>query len=193
MLRRIRDTNSLRTQVIIEPNSSTGRRAITSFDGVRKHACRLYSAISSTYTKSCHPEHEAHLFLESRADLLESKHRTAQKKPVAFTISFGPADQVDICRSSEIKVLDADTLESPSRYVSTCFTGTSVNQTSVLDPSPFNPPPTTNISKNLLVYLLAVAHLLKVAYFKETGPLLREILRSALAARQPRSPPVLSR
>ncbi|KAJ5602039.1 hypothetical protein N7510_011573 [Penicillium lagena] len=117
MLSRIRDYSLSRTRATIPSRSSAVTRTTTSFKSIREHACRLYSAISATYRGSCHPQHGAHLFLQSRADLLDGKHRRLKKTPVAFTISFDPVGRADIhCSSSitEVMVLEEDTLTSYS-------------------------------------------------------------------------------
>lgn len=64
--------------------------------------------------------HGANLFLESRADLLDRKHRTMKKKPVTFTLSFDPVGHTDGQPSHlamEIKAWESDTSLSPSRWV----------------------------------------------------------------------------
>ncbi|CAG8330336.1 unnamed protein product [Penicillium salamii] len=119
MLSRIRENSSARTGVVIHSNSLTGRRSVSSFDIIRKHAWRLYAAISTIYTNGCHPEHGANLFLESRAELLDRKHRTTNTKPVTFKLSFGPASQTGEFHSPlalEVKALAADPFsDTPSR------------------------------------------------------------------------------
>ena len=120
MLSRIRENSSSRTGVVVHSSGSSGRRYVSSFDTIRKHAWRLYSALAVIYTKGCHPMHGANLFLESRADLLDRKHQTMKKKPVTFTLSFDPVGHTDSPSSSlamEIKAWENDTSLSPSRWV----------------------------------------------------------------------------
>ncbi|CAG8015052.1 unnamed protein product [Penicillium olsonii] len=112
-LSRIREYSRLRCPVTLQSTSSATTRIVSSFDSIRRHACRLYSTISTVYGKSCHPEHEAHLFLQSRADILLTKYRTPKKTPVTFTVSFGPASHTDVCIPSlatEVKVSEEDAL-----------------------------------------------------------------------------------
>ncbi|CAG7959617.1 unnamed protein product [Penicillium salamii] len=119
MLSRIRENSSARTGVIIHSNCLAGRRSVFSFDIIRKHAWRLYAAISTIYTNGCHPKHGANLFLESRAELLDKKHRKTNKKPVTFKLSFGPASQTGGFHpplALEVKTLPADPLsDTPTR------------------------------------------------------------------------------
>ncbi|CAI7610528.1 unnamed protein product [Penicillium bialowiezense] len=117
MLSRIRENSSSRTGVVVHSSSSGGRKYVSSFDTIRKHAWRLYSALSIIYTNGCHPMHGANLFLESRADLLDRKHRTMRKKPVTFTLSFDPVGDTENGPSHlamEVKAWESDTSLSPS-------------------------------------------------------------------------------
>ncbi|KAJ5622843.1 hypothetical protein N7490_011448 [Penicillium lividum] len=108
MLRRIRDCSLSRTGIAIQSRSSTTKRSTSCFDSIRKHASRLYSAISTAYGGSCHPEHGAHLFLQSRADLLG--RTSSRNRAMVFTISFGTVDHAII---TEVKVVED--LTSPSK------------------------------------------------------------------------------
>ncbi|KAJ5367048.1 hypothetical protein N7541_000989 [Penicillium brevicompactum] len=117
MLSRIRENSSSRTGIVVHSSGSSGRKYVSSFDTIQRHAWRLYSALAVIYTKGCHPMHGANLFLESRADLLDRKHRTMKKKPVTFTLSFDPVGHTDNRPSHlamEIKAWENDTLLSPS-------------------------------------------------------------------------------
>lgn len=117
LLRRIRDYSLPRAGVTLQSGSSAAAKITSSFDSIREHAHRLYTAISTAYRGSCHAEHEAHLLLQSRADLMERKRAKLKKPPVSFTISFGPvgdATSYHPNHTTEVKVLEEELLTSQS-------------------------------------------------------------------------------
>ncbi|KUM57667.1 hypothetical protein ACN42_g9514 [Penicillium freii] len=116
-LSRIRDYSRLRTPVTLQSTSSPASRIMSSFDAIRSHACRLYATISTAYAETCHPEHEAHLFLQSRAKSLLAKGPKPRKSPVTFTISFGqvgPDDRCSPSQATKVRILEGDTFTPES-------------------------------------------------------------------------------
>ncbi|CRL21989.1 unnamed protein product [Penicillium camemberti] len=136
-LSRIRDYSRLRTPVTLQSTSSAASRIMSSFDAIRSHACRLYATISTAYAETCHPEHEAHLFLQSRVKSLLAKGTKPRKSPVTFTISFGQIGPDDRCSPSlatKVQILEGDTLTRqssditlPTRGVTTIIQSLSTN------------------------------------------------------------------
>lgn len=78
------------TGATISANSKTVSKITSYFDRVAYHARNLYSAISLGYMEQCCSNHEAQLFLQHRASVMEKPH-LASKAPLSFSVSFGPA------------------------------------------------------------------------------------------------------
>lgn len=104
-------SDSLHRQMDASPRSNASRKLANSLDRVRGYADRLYIAISSSWSPSCHLTHEAKLVLEDRIDeRSSSKHSLKkQKQNFRFQVVFtsDPSAGPDtLWHESEIKVVD---------------------------------------------------------------------------------------
>jgi hypothetical protein len=113
MLRRIRETSALKTDVTLQSTSRTITKFTSALNTVQNYAHRLYSAISDGYVIDCHPEHETRLFLQSRSALMEKKKKRPSLKnaTVSFTMAFSPNNIPQGSESfykTEIKVLEEE-------------------------------------------------------------------------------------
>lgn len=124
MLRRIRESSTLKTEVTLQSTSRTITKFTSALSTVQNYAHRLYSAISAGYVMDCHPEHETRLFLQSRSALIENKTRASlMKTTVSFTMAFSPNDIAPGLRSfykTDVKVLEEEE-EMVSSYVEYVF------------------------------------------------------------------------
>ncbi|KAK2743240.1 hypothetical protein FQN57_004929 [Myotisia sp. PD_48] len=91
-LRRVRDSSTQRTEVILRSESRAITKYISALNAVRKYAHKLHSALSAGYIPGCHLEHETRLYLQSRAEIIEKgNHLSLKKASLAFTVAFPAA------------------------------------------------------------------------------------------------------
>ncbi|PGH26816.1 hypothetical protein AJ80_01582 [Polytolypa hystricis UAMH7299] len=75
--------------VAVQSNSRTITKFASALATIRSSAHRLYSAISRGYVDSCHEQHEAQLFLQTRSALIQGpKQKSLKKPPVPFEVAF---------------------------------------------------------------------------------------------------------
>jgi hypothetical protein len=111
-----------------EPSTSTQISTfVSALNSVRDHAARLHSAISGAYPTSCHSQHEARLFLQSRSELREKQRCGATKTQLTFTVSFSPTsslpDPVPTYKGNIVVVEENNGTKTPYDLCNTCLAG----------------------------------------------------------------------